>query len=83
MVSVSSFPKTRHDIQPKRLATQGQGIFLLWTVDHCLPRTSRMPTFEKMAHHLHLLIESHDPALLVIAFLHRLMTGRTGLSWRL
>ena len=36
-----------------------------------------------MAHHVHLLIASHDPARLVLACLQRWLTGRTGVEWRI
>ena len=77
VVPVSPFSATGHHSQSEGISTQGQGIFLLRSIAHGLSWTRGMPAFQTMAHHVHVLIESNDPALLVVALLQGMLTGRT------
>jgi hypothetical protein len=79
---VAQFPNPGHDIVSKGLSTQGQPVFLVRTVHHGSLFTSRMTAFPKMAHHFDVLVESHDPPLLVVSRSQSLMTCGAVLPWR-
>jgi hypothetical protein len=70
-------------IQSKAVSAQGQGVFLVRTVDRCTSFTMRVPTFEAMAHHFDWLVELNNPPLLMVSLQQWLMTGRTFLHWRI
>jgi hypothetical protein len=77
VVPVSQCSDTCHPIQSEGLSTQGQGICLWRSIAHGLSWTSGLPAFQNMAHHVHVLLEAHDPSWLVGALLQGLLTGRT------
>src|SRR6266850_3773854 len=74
---VSQFSYTCHHIQSEGISTPGQCIFLWRSIEHCWSCTSCSPACQHLAHHVHVLIESNAPSLLVVALLQGLLTGRT------
>ena len=83
VVPVSPFSYPCHHIQSEGISTPGQCIFLWRSIDHCLACPSGIPAFQNMAHHVHVLLESNDPAWLVGALLHGMLTGRTRQLYRI
>ena len=68
---------TCHPIQSEGIAPPGQCIFLVRSIDHGWSCTRGLPACQKMAHHVHVLIESNAPSWLVVALLQGMLTGRT------
>lgn len=82
VIAIAEFPKTRHHIQSKGLATPSLGIFLVRTVDHSTLVTISATTFEAMTHDVDLLVSVNTPPLLTVALCQWLMTDRTFLhAW--